>query len=339
MADSRRPSISRRAFFAALGGATACVAGLGTWASPSVAFASETITKIEKGKTGVTLWLSLENGMFPAKGESYDDPTTIVFVPNHYRVLDDAAIDAVVHFHGHRTTAADAMREHRLREQLVDSKQNAILIMPQGPVNASDSSGGKLEKAGAFNDFLREVRLALQSKKATQALGKAFVPSKARFGTVCVSAHSGGYRVAAKVCEHGGFDVREVYLFDALYGEVEAFRDWIAARKKDTSSKSRHKLISYYAKGRVLENNEKLMAELDDAGIKYALETKEGELSRAEITKARVVFIKTSLSHGRLTYKNNSLRDCLFASALKRRLDADWFDDKNGKRDLDVRED
>jgi hypothetical protein len=133
-------------------------AGLWSLAAPAHAADKSIVTKvkaIDQGRRGTTITLALDNGMFPAPGSRYRDATTIVFVPNHFRVLDDQKVDAVVHFHGHRTTAADSMVKHQLREQLDDSRQNAILVMPQGPVRRSDSSGGNLDKPGGFQSVPR----------------------------------------------------------------------------------------------------------------------------------------------------------------------------------------
>lgn len=324
---------SRRGLLAAAG------AGLWTLAAPAAAAdrsLGDKIKSIDQGRRGTTITLQLEHGMFPAPGKRYQDATTIVFVPRHFRVLDDQKIDAVVHFHGHRTTAAEAMIKHQLREQVDDSRQNAILIMPQGPVRRSDSSGGNLDKPGGFQKFLGEVRAALQAPKVGEALGPSRVPGAARVGMVCVSAHSGGFGVTARCIKHGGFDISEVYLFDALYGEVAAYADWIGERKQQ-AGRERHKLVCYYTGGKVRGNSITLMRELRRQGIEALHEEREGQLTRAQITKARAVFIKTR-DHMRVTYQSNALRDCLYASGLKRRLESDWFADKDEQRVIERRE-
>src|SRR5262249_26891875 len=87
---------------------------------------------------GLTLAADLEHAPFPAQGAAYQDRTVFVFVPAHYTPPRDGRVSMVVHFHGHNTTAERAMAAHELREQLFDSKQNAILVVPQGPVFAAD---------------------------------------------------------------------------------------------------------------------------------------------------------------------------------------------------------
>ena len=311
MAGSKPSSLSRRSFASLLGtGVAGAIVAPTIWI-PRTANAASRIDKIDRGANGTTIYLSLENGPFPAKGERYKDDTCIVYVPHHFRLMADSKIDTVLHFHGHNNTAAGAMKGFKLREQLIESKQNAILIMPQGPVNARDSSGGKLEKKGALNPFLREVRQLVQSNEVAAKLGKSGIPKSGRIGTLVVSAHSGGFHVAAKLCKDTSFDVREVYLLDALYGDMYTFRDWVSARKSQSRMADRHKLVSYYGKGKVKTNNEKLMAEFDRLGIKYAHETKEGELKILE--EARIAmglsYNDSKASRERVEHKMESRLD------------------------------
>lgn len=313
---------THRRRFLKLAGAVAAGAAAGplilgsrrTWADDGK------IQKIEKNALGTTVWLSMEKGMFPDRGSKYRDDTTIVFIPKHYVSWDreDFKLDTVLHFHGHRTTAEKEMRRKKLREQLAASRQNAVLVMPQGPVNANDSAGGKLEGKDGLLDFLAEFRKLVQHPKVNEALGRGAIDPRARVGELCISAHSGGYLVASHCLEQSRFPVREVYLFDALYGRREVFFDWVRATTSNRM-RERHKLVSYYSRGTPLEQSQKLLDMMVDAGVgNVEVEEKEGDCSRAELMNARAVFIKTNVDHGRLVSQNWSLRDCLYASALKR---------------------
>src|SRR5262249_11739444 len=142
---------------------------------------------------------------------------------------DDEGVATLVHFHGHSTTAERAMVAHQLREQVADSKQNAILVVPQLAVMAADSSCGRLESPGGLQRLLESALEATHLQGRT-TLGDTAFPADAPLGTTCLSAHSGGYHAVACCLRAGGVDVRETYLFDALYGEVETFRDWVVAR-------------------------------------------------------------------------------------------------------------
>lgn len=324
----------RRSFLAAL--AAAPLVPLSRRAS---AQAQSKIKSIDHHSRGTTFWLSLEHAPFPAPGAGYRDDTVIVFVPSHYRYDEDddgEGVAALVHFHGHSTTAERAMTAHELREQLADSRQNAILIVPQLAVMAADSSCGKLETPGGLARLVAEA-IVTTAREGRSTLGDARFPIHAPHGTVCVSAHSGGYHAAACCLRDGGLDLRETYLFDALYSEVETFRDWVASRK-GASLHRRHKLVSFFVEGTSTDaNSSALRAQLDRAGVLTASELQEGELSRHELSHAAAVFLRTSLYHSNVTWETNALRDCLYASALPRHLSSTWYSRKNEARSIDRR--
>jgi len=327
---------SRRSFLAGAAG-MALVAGLVSnvrAADPKAGQKSKKIRDVEVGKRGVTITMDLETAPFPAKGSRYKDPTVIAFVPKHFRVRDDFRIDALVHFHGYRDTAGEAMKRHQLREQLYDSKQNAIMIFPQGPVNSEDMAGGKLDEQDGLVNLLTEVRETLQTPSLQARLDKSGIPTKARIGKVVLSAHSGGFRVVSYCLEVGGFNVNEVYLFDALYGRTGSFQNWVAATYASQGTMAeRHKLVSFYSGEMPTIENKRLMWLFDKAGVEYVHEQIEGsELSKRDITKARAVFIRTQSAHDRVLFSTNALRDCLFASCLDRHLKSDWFRNADGPR-------
>jgi len=296
------------------------------------------VTRVASDAYGTTVTLELDHAPFPAPGGAYHDPTVIAFVPRHFRASRDGAVGVVVHFHGHMTTAERAITAHQLREQLYDSKQNAILLVPEIAVLAADSAAGKLETPGEFGRMIEEALRTLDAPEVRNALGIAALPpaGAGSIGRVCVSAHSGGYHPAALALKHGGVPVREVYLFDALYGDVDVFRDWVIAGRGKAMS-ARHKLVSYYTAGTTETNTHKLWNELDQAGVAVAAESVEGTLSREELVHAEAVSIRTSLAHGKVTSELNGLRDCLYASALRRNLRTSWFDAKTGARPLERR--
>jgi len=324
------PALPRRAFLQALGAlgvAGGALGGLALGPSPAWGKTATKVQGVERSGLGVTLRLSLKNAPFPCEGAPYDDPTVMVFVPAYYRAEGDE-VDAVVHFHGHGTTADRALAVHRLREQLHDSRQNAILVVPQGPVNAGDSHAGKLEKQGGLRKLLAEAAVTLASPKARAALGTSATPAKPRLGLVCLSAHSGGYKAAASCLRRAGCEVGEVYLFDALYGEVEAFRAWVTAAK-GRGGRERHKLVSVSTGGDVRRLNLELERDLEKAGVRCLHERKPGELTRKELRGGRAIFLDAPAAHTEVMHAHGAFRDCLLASGLRRYLKADW----PGRRD------
>ncbi len=321
----------RRTFLAAAAAISAQAVARSAKAQPSASLKS-----LSRDACGTTLTLALDHAPFPCAGAPYRDDTTLVFVPSHYRYRAGEGVATLVHFHGHSTTADRAIAAHELREQLSDSRQNAILVVPQLAVLAADSSCGKLESAGGLARLLGEA-LSTTAREGAITLGDSAFPAQAAIGTTCLSAHSGGYHAAASCLRVGGLDVRETYLFDALYGESDAFRDWVIGRRGEPLHE-RHKLVSYFLPGAATEaNNRALQAQLDRASVLTEEEDQEGELSRHELSHAEAVFVRTGLWHNQVTWETNALRDCLYASALPRHLGTNWFARKQGARPIERR--
>jgi hypothetical protein len=275
---------------------------------------------------GVTLELAPKAAPYPdpAGSAAYDDPTVLVFVPSYYRLPKAKKIDFVVHFHGHMTTAKDAIANHRLREQLAESRQNAVLVVPQGPVRAADGDFGKVMRPRGLAKLLDEVRSLLVATK--NELGDAVVSGAKASGRVIVSGHSGGYRAAARVATQKGVDLREVYLFDALYGEVTTFRDWVAAAPE------RHKLVCLAIGGTPRTLSAELANELRAKGVTVVSELGGERLSRADLIRGRAVFLEGHGVHASAAVDEAPLRACLHASCLKRRGSREWLDDRDATR-------
>jgi len=321
----------RRTFLAALATAPLLSLARTAWAQSSTRLKS-----VARDARGTTLTLGLDHAPFPAPGAGYRDDTVLVFVPAHYRYRAEEGVASLVHFHGHSTTAERAMTAHALREQLSDSRQNAVLVVPQLAVMASDSSCGKLEAPGALARLVAEA-VAVASREGRTTLGDTAFPSDAALGTVCLSAHSGGYHAAACCLRSGGVDVRETYLFDALYADFDVFRDWVLARKGEALHR-RHKLVSYFTEGGTTEAlDAALRTQLDHAGVLCAAEMQEGQLSRRDLSHAEAVFVRTGVWHSAVTWETNALRDVLYASALPRHLPTTWFASKTGARPIERR--
>ena len=283
---------------------------------------------------GTTLVLGLPQAPFAGLGNG--DDTVIVFVPAKYRFRPDEGVAALVHYHGHNSSAERALTAHALREQLVDSRQNAILVVPQLALLAADSSCGRLVTPGAFARLLGGA-ISTAARLGHRTLGDSRFPQRPRLGRICMSAHSGGYHAAACSLLHGGVDISETYLFDALYAESEVFRDWVVERR-DQPATSRHKLVSYFTSGTTTESqNSTLRAALEQAGVLVSEELREGALSRRDLSHANAVFIRTGVAHSSVTWETNALRDVLCASMLPRHLGSTWFESPQGPRLIERR--
>ncbi len=284
---------------------------------------------------GTTLVLGLPQAPFAGMG--HGDDTVIVFVPEKYRFQAEEGVSTLVHFHGHNSSAERAIAAHALREQLVDSRQNAILVVPQLALLAADSSCGRLASPGALSRLLGGA-VSTAARFGRKTLADSRFPERPRLGRVCLSAHSGGYYAAAACSlRHGGVDVSETYLFDALYAESDVFREWVLARRGDPAT-TRHKLVSYFTVGAATESlNRGLRAALERSGVLVSEELHEGQLSRRDLSHAGAVFVRTEVAHSAVTWETNALRDVLYASMLPRHLGTTWFRDRDEKRLIERR--
>jgi hypothetical protein len=155
----------------------------------------------------------------------YDDSTAIVIIPQGYRLVEGGN-DLIIHFHGWWNDVDSVMKSFGLAQQLLASRKNAILILAQGPYRAPDSRGGKMEDENGLRQFVEEILQILKAEKKI---------SSGRIGRLILSAHSGGYRPAAFAVEKGGLSghIRELFLFDAFYGQYEKFIPWLKQSREN----------------------------------------------------------------------------------------------------------
>src|ERR1700722_13090101 len=166
-----RWAVYRRTLLAAL-----AATSLATVSRRVCAQTAPRLKSIARDARGTTLWLGLDHAPFPGPGAGYRDDTVIVFVPAHYRFIEDEGVATLVHFHGHNTTAEKALVAHELREQLAESKQNAVLIVPQLATMAADSSCGKLEAPGGLERLLEET-VATAAREGRYSFGDTEFPA------------------------------------------------------------------------------------------------------------------------------------------------------------------
>jgi len=237
---------------------------------------------------------------YPAK-EHYSDNTVAIFIPKGFR--ESGRIDFIVHFHGWKSHVERVLGVYQLIEQLVESRRNAVLVVPQGPRDASDSFGGKLEDAEGFKRFMAEVVETLRQRSGLKKKDFAL-------GQIVLSGHSGGYQVISAIVDHGGLTehVREVWLFDALYAQTSRFLAWI--------DRKQGRFIDLYTEhGGTKAETEGLMATLKQRGTAF-FAGKESEVKPADLQGNRLVFLYTDLAHGEVVHKRQEFRDFLKTSCF-----------------------
>jgi hypothetical protein len=210
----------------------ACVGGVGTeaTAAPAVPIPPIPWEKSDEGETAFVPMKSApyphpsrENGytyknvMFPREPH-YADSTVGLFIPRTFSPRPK--VNLLVYLHGWGNNVRKAISEYKLREQIVASGQNIILVFPEGPRDASDSGCGKLED----KDGLRH--LVIESLAALHSAGKI---DHEKLGHVLIAGHSGAYKGLACCADHGGLDgeLTGVCLLDSSYGNLDMFVTWV----------------------------------------------------------------------------------------------------------------
>lgn len=236
---------------------------------------------------------------FFSAAEHYSDNHVALFIPKNFK--PDGKTDFVIHFHGWGNSISNALPKYRLIEQFVASKRNAILIVPEGPVKASDSFDGKLEDPDGFKRFMAE---------AMETLHQRGVIKSDKIGDIILSGHSGGYEVISSIVAWGGLSehIREVWLFDALYARTEWFAIWFDHHKgRFIDIDTQH--------GGTKENTDELMTVLKNNNIPY-FSSAELDATSRDLQKNRLVFLFSQLPHDEVMQTHDTFRQFLETSAL-----------------------
>ena len=234
--------------------------------------------------------------------DHYSDRTVALFIPKDFR--PGTEVDFVVHFHGWNNTVAGTLAQFNLVQQFCDSGKNAILIVPQGPHDAPDSFGGKLEDTNGFKVFMAE---ALEKLHAGNAPGQTTFS----IGNLILSGHSGGYHVMAAIVDHGGLPIKEAWLFDALYGNTENFVAW--------QQREKGRMMNIYTdQGGTKPETERLMAAYQTRGVSF-VSLEETNAVPQDLQRGRIVFLHTELAHNEVIFRRGEFSQFLKTSCLQTR--------------------
>jgi beta-lactamase class A len=153
----------------------------------------------------------------------YADSSIVVFVPNDLRESADG-VNMIVHFHGHLNDNMGVLEKYMLPQAMEDEHINAILVLPQGPYRARDSFCGKMEDVDGLKHLVEDVLSTMKREG---------VIKEAKVHKMVLTAHSGGYHPAAFCVDRGGMNdhITHLFLFDAFYGNLEYFRNWLSSGK------------------------------------------------------------------------------------------------------------
>jgi hypothetical protein len=191
------------------------------------------------------------------EAETYGDRRVLLHIPKGFDARRPCLM--LVFFHGHRATLARDVRDRQqLPAQISSSGLNAVLVAPQFAVDAPDSNAGRFWEPGAFGEFLGEAAQHLARLHGDPRTVRTFASMP-----IVVVAYSGGYLPTAWSLTRGGLlkRIRGIVLFDALYGELNTFADWIA------DDRSAFFVSSYASSTRA--KNQALQQLLSERGIPF----------------------------------------------------------------------
>jgi hypothetical protein len=222
----------------------------------------------------------------------YKDSSALVLIPAGFKA--SGSVDVLVWFHGWHNNINNALTYYHLKEQFLASHKNALLFMPEAARDAPDSYAGKLEQPGEFAGLMEELMNILRKNN--------IVSSSTKFGNIILAGHSGGYRAIAFILKNGAMTVKEVDLFDALYGDTEKFDSWFR-------SASGNRMINWYTNegGGTDEVSIQWMDQLVKEGIQPIL-VLEDSLTRPLLQKNRIVFIHSKRPHNEIIFNPDNFR-------------------------------
>ena len=218
------------------------------------------------------------DGKFYSTEEHYSDNTVGIYIPPGFK--PGKAIDFVVHFHGWNNHVSNVFDRYQLKRQFNETGLNAILLVPEGPKDAPDSSGGKLERVpGAFKLLMEEILTYLKEQKR--------IPDANLVGKITLTAHSGGYNVVSAILKRGGItsNITDVVLFDASYGGLDGFIDWSTERRG-------RRLVSIFTEHLAVRNYEMLTMLKSKQADFIAIMDK--ELTPIKLSPRKPIFIHTT---------------------------------------------
>ena len=219
----------------------------------------------------------------------YSDSTVGIFIPKQFK--PSKTVNFVIHFHGWNNHVQQVFDQFDLARQMHLSGLNAVLLVPQGPRDSSDSSDGKLQHdRGSLTAFVGEALEVLERE------GR--VPHGAVLGHIALTAHSGGYLVTTYICDRKELydKITDVILFDASYGGLPAFAEYAATPP--------HRLISICTE-HLGHENARLIALLQKRHVQPKVMLEEDVTDADIVKRGPFIVLTTTLEHNEVVSKRD----------------------------------
>ncbi|MBK7071050.1 MAG: hypothetical protein IPH44_02005 [Myxococcales bacterium] len=219
-----------------------------------------------------------------------------VWAPAGYHP-DGAAV--VLYVHGYDTDVDAAWRDHRLPEQFALAAVNAVFIAAEAPAGSRQAV-----RWPALEDLLAEVFAAIDLPRPT--------------GALIAIGHSGAYRTLLAWTAAPALDW--IISLDATYGEVDAWRGWMAA------SAAHHLIFVGDDTVRWTEELARGLAEDLGAGAVVTVDDLaelDDELGPAR-ADARAIYLRTGVGHMPLVTAGRAIPRLLRLAPVEVLADAPW---------------
>lgn len=231
------------------------------------------------------------NGKHYDAATHYNDSSVLIYVPKYFSAKKK--INYVFWFHGWGNNIDSACKQYGLLDQFEASGRNAIFIFPEGPKNAPDSYGGKLEQPQVFQGLMKEVVEQLAANKVIKPVRGFQINDY----DISLAGHSGAYRVISRIINKS--PVNEVILFDAMYGQNDLYMQWL--------SQPEHRFINIYTKdGGTYENSLFFVSKLTDSLHVPLVSVQEEEVNDQLLQKNNKLFIFSKQAHNDVILYNRN---------------------------------
>lgn len=241
--------------------------------------------------------LKTANPKYSASDSRFNDNSCLVYVPKHFDKNKNWHF--MLWFHGWNNNIQSTIEQFKLREQIILSGANVILIMPEGVKNGNDSYCGNWEQANNFNYFMEDVKLKMKSEK--------IVDNITANNQLIISGHSGASRALVRVMDFSSTTIKSILMFDAIYSHETNI---INCLKKFPSCK----LINLYtAREACTTSTKNLIQLLQKEKISY-LQKQDTGVTEAELKSNRICCLSSNLSHNDVPVSYNYLSRFLKAS-------------------------
>jgi len=197
------------------------------------------------------VYSGLAQAAFPGSGH----PDALVHVPTAF---DAQRFGLLIYLHGFdnciENVAAPPPGIHDpphptadLISQIEDSGKNVLLFLPETKHHEQSRDPGALGETGGLVRLLSEVLAKLaQDLPAAASLGQ---DGLARISRTLLCAHSGAYRAAIRMVQHGGIAVDELCLLDSLYKDVEEYEALLTQRVAQQAAGASQRFVNLYRAG------------------------------------------------------------------------------------------